>query len=224
MPELNVLLIDGNPNTSHMLQLALEHAGHKVTCLASGEEALQWLTNHSADLLLVDWSLSSMDKPDLNLILRFKPDSQIQPTVTLSARSPQTGPIGTFGFQSARSRQNALLHQPLAERLPTGDDNADEQLQIGDLRLDSPQRQLVIGDRRLDLTPVEHRLIRFLMRYPDKVHSRAEILTEVWGNNLYIEERTVDVQIRRLRLRLSQYGRAQLIKTVRGLGYRFNPN
>ncbi|MDT8407743.1 MAG: winged helix-turn-helix domain-containing protein, partial [Methylococcales bacterium] len=96
------------------------------------------------------------------------------------------------------------------------------QVTLGDMVLDTEQHRLTIGDQHLEVSPTEFRLMQFFMTHPDKVYSRAQLLDQVWGRSVYIEERTVDVHIRRLRKILTQYGRENLLQTVRGFGYRFS--
>jgi len=227
---MKVLVVDDDPAIRETLQLALADANFSVTCLSSAEEALRWLLINKADLLILDWMLPGISGIDLVQILRFKTQSVSLPIILLSARSQEDDKISGFDLGiddymvkpfSAReliARIQAVMRRCLGyaplEYSPL------ECLKVVDLVLDNDQRQLLINEQRLDLTPVEFRLLDFLMRNPDKVHTRDELLKEVWGRTVYIEERTVDVQIRRLRLRLAEYGRAELIQTVRGLGYR----
>ncbi len=95
---------------------------------------------------------------------------------------------------------------------------------MGDLILDTAQHRLNIGDKQLDVSPTEFRLMQFFMTHPDKVYSRTQLLDQVWGRSVYIEERTVDVHIRRLRKILTEHDREDLVQTVRGFGYRFSLN
>lgn len=225
MSNLKVLVVDDDPAIRETLQLVLEDANLTVTCLASAEEALRWLLTNKADLLILDWILPGISGIDLVQILRFKPHSKALPIIFLSARSHENDKIcgfdlGIDDYIIKPFSTRELLARIQAVMRRTTNDTPYSFLTVADLILDGIQRQLMINEHRLDLTPVEYRLLEFLMRNPDKVHTRDELLQEVWGHAAYIEERTVDVQIRRLRLRLKQYGRAELIQTVRGLGYR----
>jgi two-component system phosphate regulon response regulator PhoB len=93
---------------------------------------------------------------------------------------------------------------------------------LGDLVLDTEQHRLSIGEQQLEVSPTEYRLMQFFMTHPDKVYSRTQLLDQVWGRSVYIEERTIDVHIRRLRKILAEYNREELVQTVRGFGYRFS--
>jgi two-component system phosphate regulon response regulator PhoB len=104
----------------------------------------------------------------------------------------------------------------------TGKVNDLAQITQGDLVLDTEQHRLSIGDKQLDVSPTEFRLMQFFMTHPDKVFNRTQLLDQVWGRSVYIEERTVDVHIRRLRKILGEHGREDLVQTVRGFGYRFS--
>ncbi|MEC4748626.1 winged helix-turn-helix domain-containing protein [Methylomicrobium sp. Wu6] len=185
------------------------------------------LLTNTADLLVLDGTLPGISGIDLAQILRFKIHSESLPIILLTAYNPEADKpsaleIGIDDYMIKPFSPNEFMtriQKVLGRRLSNGHT---EHLKIGDLILDLEERQLLIGDRRLDLTPIEFKLLEFLMRYPDKVHTRNELLEEVWGRSIYIEVRTVDQQIRRLRARLSEYGREELIQTVRGLGYRFS--
>jgi two-component system phosphate regulon response regulator PhoB len=93
---------------------------------------------------------------------------------------------------------------------------------LGDLTLDTEQHRLTVGDQQLEVSPTEFRLMHFFMTHPDKVYSRTQLLDQVWGRSVYIEERTIDVHIRRLRKILAEHNREELVQTVRGFGYRFS--
>lgn len=225
MSNLKVLVVDDDPAIRETLQLALEDANLTVTCLSSAEEALRWLLINKADLLILDWMLPGISGIDLVQILRFKTHSESLPIILLSARNHENDKtcgfeLGIDDYMVKPFSTRELIARIQAVMRRTVDDAPYSFLTVADLVLDDVQRQLIINEHRLDLTPVEYRLLEFLMRNPDKVHTRDELLQEVWGRTVYIEERTVDVQIRRLRLRLEEYGRAELIQTVRGLGYR----
>ncbi|MGY6274652.1 response regulator [Methylomonas sp. MgM2] len=227
MSALKVLVVDDDPTIREALQLALEDANINVTCLPSAEDALQWLLTDTADLLILDWMLPGISGIDLVKILRFKTHTESLPIILLSARNQEEDKLSSFELGADDYMLKPFSTKELIARIQAimrkhkSDDRA-EFLKVADLLLDSDQRQLQIGEHRLDLTPVEYKLLEFLMRHPEKVHTRDELLEEVWGRTIYIEERTVDVQIRRLRLRLAGYDRAAMIQTVRGLGYRLS--
>lgn len=226
MSELKVLVVEDEAAVREMMKLVLEEAGHEVTCLSSGEDALRWLLKNTADLLVLGRMLSDISGIDLAQILRFKIHSQSLPILLLTPHDQEDKlsyvEMGIDDYMvKPFSAKELMMRIQSVMRRHSSFDHA-ESLKLGDLMLDSAERQLLIGDYRIDLTAVEYRLFEFLMRYPDKVHSRTELLEEVWGRTMYVEERTVDQQIRRLRLRLSEYGLAELIQTVRGLGYRLS--
>lgn len=231
MSHWKVLVVDDDPAIRETLQLSLEDANLNVTCLPSAEEALRWLLTNKADLMILDWMLPGISGIDLVQILRFKTDSASLPIILLTARNKEEDKLASFQvgvddfmIKPFSAKELVARIQAVMRRLPNHDTGGDrvDLLRVADLILDFDQRQLLIGEHRLDLTPVEYKLLEFLMRSPNKVHTRDELLEEVWGRTVYIEERTVDVQIRRLRLKLAKYNRAELVQTIRGLGYRLS--
>jgi len=227
MSDWKVLVVDDDPAIRETLQLSLEDANLDVTCLPSAEEALRWLLANEADLMILDWMLPGISGIDLVQILRFKTNSESLPIILLTARNNEEDKLASFQvgvddyvIKPFSAKELVARIQAVMRRIPN--QNRVDFLRIADLILDCDQRQLLIGEHRLDLTPVEYKLLEFLMRSPDKVHTRDELLEEVWGRTVYIEERTVDVQVRRLRLKLAKYNRAELVQTIRGLGYRLS--
>ena len=222
-----VLVIDDDPTLRETLTMALEDANFNVTSFASAEDGLRWLSTNNANVLILDWVLPGMSGIELVQILRLKTHSDSLPIILLTGRSDEDDKLKSFeagvddyivkpfSIKELIARVKAVIR-----RCNRNDDS--DFLRFADLVLDSDQRQLQIGDHRLDLTPIEYKLIEFLMHYPEKVHTRDDLLEEVWGRTVFIEERTIDVQIRRLRLRLAEHDRAELIQTVRGLGYRLS--
>jgi len=227
MSDLKVLVVDDDPAIRETLQLSLEDANFEVACLPNAEDALHWLLSNQADILILDWTLPGISGIELVKILRFQTHSASLPIILLTARNREEDKLSSFAEGADDYLVKPFSTKELIARIQavirrSHGNNAREFLKVADLTLDSDQRQLQVNEHRLDLTPVEYKLLEFFMRYPGKVHTRDELLEEVWGRTVYIEERTVDVQIRRLRLRLAKYDRAELIQTVRGLGYRLS--
>ena len=227
MSDLKVLVVDDDPAIRETLQLSLADANIDVTCLPNAEDALHWLLANHADLLILDWMLPGISGIELLQILRYKTNSESLPIILLTAHDREEDRLSSFAVGADDYMIKPFSTKELIARIQaitrrSRSNKHGEFLRVADLILDSDQRQLLINEHRLDLTPVEYKLLEFLMRYPEKVHTRDELLEEVWGRTIYIEERTVDVQIRRLRVRLAKYDRAQLIQTVRGLGYRLS--
>lgn len=226
MPELKILVVEDEAVVREMIKQVLEDAGHTVICLSKADDALRWLLKNTADLLVLGRMLSDISGIDLAQILRFKIHSQSLPILLLTSHQQEDKlsyiEMGIDDFMVKPFSAKELMMRIQAVMTKYSDDDFAESLKLGDLVLDGAERQLAIGDHRLDLTTVEYKLLEFLMRYPDKVHKRSELLEVVWGRTTHVEERTVDQQIRRLRLRLSEYDKAELIQTVRGLGYRLS--
>jgi len=230
MSDLKILVVDDEYAVREMLTFVLENAGFQVVSVPSGEHALQWLLDNTADLVVLDWVVPSISGIDLAQVLKVKTRYASLPIIMLTARNEVDNKVhalemGVDDYMTKPFSTKELVARikVLLRRQPKYDHS--KLVCVGDLILNADQRQLLVDGQELDLTPIEYKLLEFLMRYPNKIHSRKRLLEEVWGRSIYIEERTVDVQIGRMRIRLSEYGREKLIQTVRGLGYRFSmPN
>ena len=210
-----------------MVGVLLGNEGYKVFELTNAHEALKLMRKVLPDVMLLDWMMPGLSGWDLLRYLRKERSTRNIPVIMLTAKSDedsvvaglQSGADGyvtkPFSGRELVARIDALLRRTQAE--------ADiEKISVGELMLDLSEHRLLIGGRELDVSPTEFKLLHFFMKHPNKVFSRNRILDNVWGINAYVEERTVDVQVRRLRKSLEARGYHKVIETVRGVGYRLN--
>lgn len=208
------------------MSLNLRQAGHEPACLADAESALLQFEDSLPDLLLVEWDLPGQSGLSLVRRLRALPRTRDLPIIMVMARTAEADRIMAlecgaddvmtkpFGPREMLARMHAVLRrrQPLA---------APGAVQMAGLRLDPGTLRVMAGERQVPLGRVEFRLLNFLMHHPERVHSRAQLLDQVWGRHVYLDERTVDAHVGRLRSALQPSGHHDHIETVRGSGYRF---
>jgi two-component system phosphate regulon response regulator PhoB len=224
---VNILLVEDEPGIQQLLKINLAQAGWQITVADDAERALVSLRTALPDLILLDWMLPGMSGIELCRLLRSDERYRAIPVIMLTARAEEGDKVcgldtgaddyitKPFSPRELVSRIKAVLRR----RAPHA---VDEQVRIGDLCLDPASHRVLGGTRTLALGPTEFRLLHFFMTHPGRVYSRAQLLDQVWGNDAFIEERTVDVHIRRLRLALQASGHDALVQTVRGAGYRFS--
>lgn len=227
MSTLNILVVEDEEAIREMLVMALEQAGLAVMAVSSAEQAQQALAENIMDLILLDWMLPGIS--GIELARRLKNDAGFKelPIILLTARGEEEDKIrgleiGADDYITKPFSPKELIARIKAVMRRSGKLSESGLLNVGDLTLDAEQHRLTIAGHTLEVSPTEFRLMQFFMTNPDKVYSRTHLLDQVWGRSVYIEERTVDVHIRRLRKILAEYGREELIQTVRGFGYRFS--
>ncbi|MCP5269724.1 MAG: phosphate regulon transcriptional regulator PhoB [Burkholderiaceae bacterium] len=224
-----VLVVEDEPAIAELVALHLRHAGFEVALAADGDNAAAAVDRVLPDLVLLDWMLPGTS--GLALLKRWRSQARTRelPVIMLTARGEEADRVSgldggaddylakPFSPSELMARIRAVLRRRAPEAL-------DAAVEIGGLKLDPATRRvtgLVDGQRcELKIGPTEFRLLHFLMTHPERVHSRAQMLDRVWGDHVFIEERTVDVHIKRLREALQPAGCAALIETVRGAGYR----
>lgn len=207
--------------------MVLEQAGFRPMTAADAEDAQKILDGTMPDLILLDWMLPGASGVEWARRLKKQPQYRELPIILLTARSEEEDKvrgleIGADDYMSKPFSPKELVARIRAVLRRSGKINNLGQITLGDLVLDIEQHRLCIGDKQLDVSPTEFRLMQFFMTHPDKVFNRSQLLDQVWGRSVYIEERTVDVHIRRLRKILGEHGREDLVQTVRGFGYRFS--
>lgn len=227
MSSLNVLVVEDEEAIREMLVMVLEQASLQVSAVASAEQALQSLAENRVDMLLLDWMLPGISGVELARRLKKDPGYKDLPIILLTARGEEEDKIrgleiGADDYMTKPFSPKELLARIKAVMRRSGKLSEQGQLSVGDLTLDAEQHRLSIAGKTVDVSPTEFRLMQFFMTNPDKVYSRTHLLDQVWGRSVYIEERTVDVHIRRLRKLLAEFDREDLIQTVRGFGYRFS--
>ncbi|OAI13139.1 DNA-binding response regulator [Methylomonas lenta] len=227
MANLNILVVEDEDAIREMLIMVLEQAGLQVSAAASAEEALGALAENRVDLLVLDWMLPGMSGVELARRLKRESSYKELPIILLTARGEEEDKIrgleiGADDYITKPFSPKELVARIKAVMRRSGKLSETGQLTLGDLTLDAEQHRLSIAGKVIDVSPTEFRLMQFFMTNPDKVYSRTHLLDQVWGRSVYIEERTVDVHIRRLRKLLAEFDREDLIQTVRGFGYRLS--
>jgi two-component system phosphate regulon response regulator PhoB len=223
----NILLVEDEPGIQELLKLNLGQAGHQVTAANDAEDALQYLRNTLPDVILLDWMLPGMSGIDLCKRLRSDNRYQPVPIIMLTARGEEQDKVAgldtgaddyitkPFSPRELVSRIRAVLRRRAPQM-------TEEEVEMAGLKLDPVSHRVSGNGQPIDLGPTEFRLLHFFMTHAERVYSRSQLLDQVWGDDVFVEERTVDVHIRRLRLALEVSGHEGLVQTVRGSGYRFS--
>jgi two-component system phosphate regulon response regulator PhoB len=219
-----ILIVEDEEALTLLLRYNLEAAGYDVDTVARGDEADLRLKEASPDLIILDWMLPGLSGIEICRRLRARPDTKTLPIIMLTARGEEservrglsTGAddyiVKPFSVPELIARVSALLRRASPERVAAI-------LKIGDIELDRDIRRVSRSGRDIPLGPTEFRLLEFLMQSPGRVFSREQLLDGVWGRDIYIDERTVDVHVGRLRKALNRGPDADPIRTVRGGGY-----
>lgn len=227
MSRYKLLVVEDEDAIRAMLVLVLQQAGFEVIAASESDKAQKLLLETAPDLILLDWMLPGVSGVEWARRLKKDPSYREIPIILLTARGEEEDKvrgleIGADDYMTKPFSPKELVARIRAVLRRSGKSLDLGQITIGDLILDTEQHRFSIGDKLLDISPTEFRLMQFFMSHPDKVYSRTQLLDQVWGRSVYIEERTVDVHIRRLRKILGEYGREELVQTVRGFGYRFS--
>jgi len=206
------------------LDLALEHFGHRVRRARSAEEAEAAIRAALPDVVVLDWMLPG--ESGISLARRLRTDARTRelPILMLTARAMEQDKVSGLEAGADDYLTKPFSPKELAARIKAilrrrAPQLSGDVVEVEGLRLDPATHRVSAGEQRLALSPAEFRLLHFLMTHPGRVYSRAQLLDQVWGDHVYVEERTVDVHIRRLRKALEPTGHDRLIDTVRGAGY-----
>lgn len=222
-----ILLVEDEAPIQELLAFNLEQAGHQVIRAGSAEEGLRIVKQALPDLVLLDWMLPGMSGVEMARRLRADDRTREVPVIMLTARWEEQDKIAglengaddyitkPFSPRELQARIKAVLRRRSPQM-------TDDLVEVQGLRLDPTTHRVSGHDRTLELGPTEFRLLHFFMTHPERVHSRSQLLDYVWGDHVFVEERTVDVHIRRLRSALEPSGHHVLVQTVRGTGYRFS--
>ena len=222
-----ILVVDDDPAIREMVGMALTREGYEMLEAGSALEARRIIASQRPDLVLLDWMLPGQSGFELARQLHAGNPCNSPPVIMLTARDQETDKVaaleaGADDYVSKPFSVSELLARIKAVLRRTTRDTDSEILASGTLRLDPTSHRISINDTPLELAPMEFLLLLFFMKHPERVYSRQQLIDQVWGTRAYVEERTVDVHIRRLRMALGPSGHDQLIQTVRGTGYRFS--
>ncbi|WP_028357677.1 phosphate regulon transcriptional regulator PhoB [Brackiella oedipodis] len=222
-----ILIVEDEPAIQELIKVNLEHSGHQVLQAYNASQAKKLINHQLPDLVLLDWMLPGMSGVSFARQLRNDSRTRHIPIIMLTAKSTEEDKVDgfesgaddyltkPFSIKELQMRIKALLRR-LAPQL------TDDSININGLLLDPKQHKVSGHDEAITLGPTEYRLLHFFMTHPDRVYSRSQLLDQIWGDHVFIEERTIDVHIRRLRKALKVSGHDVLLETVRGSGYRFN--
>ncbi|AOU97233.1 phosphate regulon transcriptional regulatory protein PhoB [Acidihalobacter yilgarnensis] len=223
----DILLVEDEPAIREMVGFALGRAGLEVREAADVGQAQTLLAERLPDLVLLDWMLPGVSGIDYARRLKREEYTRELPIIMLTARGDENDKVGgldagvddyvtkPFSPRELVARIRAVLRRAKPEP-------GEQPLEVAGLALDGSSHRVTADGTELEMGPTEFRLLQFFMAHPERVYSREQLLDRVWGRNAYVEERTVDVHILRLRKALNPYGYDSLVQTVRGAGYRFS--
>lgn len=227
MNNSEILVVEDEPAIQELIVVNLEHAGHRVQRASSAAEAEAIIRDVRPDLILLDWML-----PDLSgtaLARRLRADARMKdvPIIMLTARAQESDKVeglesGADDYVTKPFSPKELLARIKAVLRRRAPQLTDDLIEVGGLRLDPASHRVSGNGSDINLGPTEFKLLHFFMTHPERVYSRVQLLDQVWGDHVFVEERTVDVHIRRLRAALEASGCDRLIETVRGTGYRLH--
>ena len=222
-----ILLVEDETAIQELIAANLTRAGHHVVRAPDAETALRLLRDALPDLVLLDWMLPGL--PGIELARRLRADDRTRtiPIIMLTARGEEQDKvlgleIGADDYITKPFSPRELVARIKAVLRRRSPQTTEDPVEVGGLRLDPATHRVSAGEMAIGLGPTEFRLLHFLMTHPERVHSRPQLLDQVWGDHVFVEERTVDVHIRRLRSALETSGHDALIQTVRGSGYRLS--
>lgn len=222
-----ILVIEDDAAIRELLSINLESAGHRVITAESAEAAEQLMKVALPDLILLDWMLPGRSGPQFAARIRENERSKDVPIIMLTARTDEqdriTGlDVGADDYIVKPFSPRELIARIRAVMRRRKPQLTEDQVEVRGLVLDPVTHRVTVKDQNILIGPTEFRLLHFFMTHPERVHSRSQLLDKVWGDHVFVEERTVDVHIRRLRSILEPTGHDNLIQTVRGSGYRFS--
>lgn len=224
---LNILLVEDDTAVREVLRGPLQKAGLHVIEAGDVRQAKEAIVQQVPDLILLDWMLPDISGVEWARILKSAPHTRGVPIIMLTARGEEEDRIkglevGADDYVTKPFSPRELIARIRAVLRRTAPTSSDEPVEIDGLRLDPVSHRVSAEGRTLDMGPTEYRLLHFFMTHQDRVFTRGQLLDNVWGTNVYVEERTVDVHIRRLRIALATTGHDGLVQTIRGAGYRFS--
>jgi len=223
MKHAKLLIVEDDKGIQEMLNYSLKQEGYETLSAYTVKEGWDILQSKSIDLVLLDWMLP--DNSGIDLLHRIRKYHSKLPVIMVTAKAEEEDRVlgldvgaddyvtKPFSVRELNARIQAILRRSMPDEQP---------IQIGDLFIDPVSHRVKIKDAQLNLSPTEFRLLHYFMGHADRVFSRTQLLDQVWGEQVYVEERTVDVHIRRLRKQLKPFEMDSLLQTVHGSGYRFS--
>jgi two-component system phosphate regulon response regulator PhoB len=226
MAAKKILIVEDEQAIREMIAFHLSRAGYEIFEARDCREARQLLADNRPDLALVDWMLPDMSGLELTRMLKRDDNYEDLAIIMLTARAEErdkvTGLEGGADDYITKPFSARELVARIQAVLRRAGYSSEDVVRAGVLELDAAGHRVLSGGNEIRLGPTEYRLLQFLMTHPERVYSRTQLLDRVWGANVYVEERTVDVHVRRLRKALSEAAADEYIQTVRGAGYRFS--
>lgn len=227
MSAKTILIVEDEDPIREMIGFALNSAGYEVQEAADAYQAQEVMANGLPDLILLDWMLPGMSGIEYARRVKKEQLTQEIPIIILTARAEEEDKItgldnGADDYITKPFSPRELIARIKAVLRRSSLQGEDAVLSANGLVLDTVSHRVSAGEAMVELGPTEYRLLEFFMSHPERVYSRSQLLDRVWGSNVYVEERTVDVHIRRLRRALEPHRCDELIQTVRGSGYRFS--
>jgi two-component system phosphate regulon response regulator PhoB len=222
----SIFVVENEYAIQELITLNLSRAGHRVVCAGDADSALVMIDETLPDMILLEWMLPGQSGISLIRRLRAQARTRDLPIIMVTARDSEQDKI--LALESGADdyitkpfsprEMIARIHALLRRRAPHA---ASDTVQMAGLRLDPSTLRVTAGSQQLSLGRVEFRLLNFLMHHPERVHTRSQLLDKVWGSHVFLDERTVDAHVGRLRSALQPSGHQEHIETVRGSGYRF---
>lgn len=223
----SVLVVDDEPDIREVIRFALEGAGFCVYEAGHADEARKLLMSERPDLMLLDWMLPGRSGIELAQQLKQSASTRSLPIIMVSAKGEEEDRIkgldtgaDDYIAKPFSPREMVARVKAVLRRVKPGED--EDRIEIGGLHIDNLSHRVSADGKRIDIAPTEYRLLHFLMTHAERAFSRSQLLDQVWGDQVYVEERTVDVHVRRLRKALAATGHDHMLQTVRGVGYRFS--
>ncbi|HEX8961666.1 MAG TPA: phosphate regulon transcriptional regulator PhoB [Rhodocyclaceae bacterium] len=222
-----ILVVEDEPAIQALISVNLRRAGHEVIPALDAESARRQVDEALPDLILLDWMLPGTSGLDFARRLRGEARTRDVPIIMLTARGEEADKVqgltaGADDYVTKPFSPKELLARIQAVLRRQRPHVAEDIIEVGGLRLDPVTHRVTAGGAQVSLGPTEFRLLHFLMAHAERVHTRVQLLDQVWGDHVFVEERTVDVHIRRLRAALETTGHDGLVQTVRGSGYRLS--
>ena len=222
-----ILIVEDEPAIRQMIAFGLRRAGFEVREAVDYRQAREALADERPDLVLVDWMLPDMSGLELTRTLKRDRETRELPVIMLTARAEEADKVtglesGADDYVTKPFSPRELIARINAVLRRAGTAGLDQVVEFEALKLDQQGQRITVDSQTVPLGPTEYRMLEFFMTHPERVFSRDQLLDRLWGGNVYVEERTIDVHVRRLRKSLEKFGLERFVQTVRGSGYRFS--